>query len=287
LFQLIDNLQGMTKTALVTGATQGLGLALVEGLARRLGEDDVVYLTGRDARRLTDASRALRGCRAQVRTETLDVASDDSVQHAVALLTDRHGGVDIIFSNAYSRVQPDDDPVEAIDDYVQTNNLGTTRVLRAFAPVLRDRGRLIVVASTAGTLHHLAPVLHDRFDNLGTLDDVDRAVDAWRDAVHSGRAPGEGWPAFINIPSKVAQVAAVRALARTRRTEDLRRGILLAAVCPGMIDTGASRPWFDMSHAQTPQQAAGPLLDLALDPAFDPCLYGELVRFGTILPWAS
>lgn len=277
----------MTRIAVVTGATQGLGLALVEGLARRLGEDDVLYLTGRDAGRIAAAARTVRDSRAQVRTETLDVASDDSVQRTAALMTDRHGGVDIVFSNAYARVQPGEDPAEAIDDYVQTNNFGTTRVLRAFAPMLRDRGRLIVVSSTVGTLRYLAPVLHDRFDNLDTLDDVDRAVDAWRAAVHSGRAPGEAWPAFINIPSKVAQVAAVRALARARRTEDLRRGILLAAVCPGMIDTGASRPWFDMSHAQTPQQAAGPLLDLALDPTVDPSRYGELIRFGTVLPWAA
>ena len=32
---------------MVTGANQGLGLALAEGLAQRLAADDVVYLTGR------------------------------------------------------------------------------------------------------------------------------------------------------------------------------------------------------------------------------------------------
>jgi hypothetical protein len=53
-----------------------------------------------------------------------------------------------------------------------------------------------------------------------------------------------------------------------------------------MIDTGASRPWFtDMSRAQTPEDAAGPLLDLALQPTVDPQFYGELVRFGEALPW--
>jgi hypothetical protein len=46
---------------------------------------------------------------------------------------------------------------------------GTTRILRAFGPLVRDGGRLIVVASTMGTLHHLAPVLHDRFDAGASL----------------------------------------------------------------------------------------------------------------------
>jgi hypothetical protein len=53
-----------------------------------------------------------------------------------------------------------------------------------------------------------------------------------------------------------------------------------------MIDTGASRPWFDTSTAQTPAQAAVALLRLALDSVVDPRLYGELVRFGEVVPWA-
>jgi hypothetical protein len=52
-----------------------------------------------------------------------------------------------------------------------------------------------------------------------------------------------------------------------------------------MIDTGASRPWFDMSDAQTPTEAAGPVIDLALRSSLDARMYGELIRFGQILPW--
>jgi len=139
---------------------------------------------------------------------------------------------------------------------VAVNNLGTTRVLRAFVPLLRDGGRLLVVASRAGSLRALAPALHDRFDGLESLADVGDAVKAWRDAVRERRAAGEAWPAWINIPSKIGQVAAVRALATERRADDLRRGIVIAAVCPGLIDTGASRPWLDTRGAQTPEQAA-------------------------------
>ncbi len=142
-----------------------------------------------------------------------------------------------------------------------------------------------MVASTVGTLHYLAPVLHERFDQLETLEHADAAVRRWRDAVQDGSALAEGWPAFMNIPSKIGQVGAVRAIARKRRESDLERGILLASVCPGMIDTPASRPWFDMSRAQTPAQAAGPLVDLALRSSLDASMYGELIRFGQVLPW--
>jgi hypothetical protein len=123
------------------------------------------------------------------------------------------------------------------------------------------------------------------FDGLESLADVDGAVQAWRDAVRERRAAGEAWPAWINIPSKIGQVAAVRALVSERRADDLRRGILIAAVCPGLIDTGASRPWLDMQGAQTPEQAAEPLLDLVLDPTPHPSFYGALVRDARIVPW--
>jgi NAD(P)-dependent dehydrogenase (short-subunit alcohol dehydrogenase family) len=115
---------------------------------------------------------------------------------------------------------------------------------------------------------------------------VDKAVESWRAALHAGTAEEQGWPRWINVPSKVAQVAAVRAVAAERRARDLSDGTLVAAVCPGLVDTRASRPWFtDFSRAQTPEQAAGPVLDLLLAERTDPALYGQLVRFGAVVPW--
>jgi NAD(P)-dependent dehydrogenase (short-subunit alcohol dehydrogenase family) len=42
------------RIAMVTGANQGIGFALVEGLAARMNADDLVLLTGRDAQRVAD-----------------------------------------------------------------------------------------------------------------------------------------------------------------------------------------------------------------------------------------
>ena len=289
----------MNKIALVTGATRNLGLSLAQELARRLDPADVVYLTGRDGGRVAQSLKNISGAKAQVRGEVLDVSSRDAVERFAADLADRHGGVDLVFSNHYTRVEPEDNPAEIIDYYVETNNLGTTSVLRSLAPLLRDGGRLLVIASRAGSLRALAPALHPRFENLQSLEDVDRAVCSWRDAVRTGRAPGQAWPAWINIPSKIGQVAAVRVLAGQRRADDLRRGILIASISPGLIDTGASRAWLDLTGAPQPDEVAGPLLDLALDPSPHESFYGELVhvgreepgpfgsvvRSGSIVPW--
>jgi NAD(P)-dependent dehydrogenase (short-subunit alcohol dehydrogenase family) len=106
--------------------------------------------------------------------------------------------------------------------------------------------------------------------------------------VHDGQAEDQGYRTWLNIPSKVLQVAAVRAAARERRAADLAENKLVMALCPGLIDTDASRPWFeDMSRAHTPAQAASWPVELALAPSFDPAYYGELVQFGKVLPWTS
>ena len=54
------------------------------------------------------------------------------------------------------------------------------------------------------------------------------------------------------------------------------------------MDTRASRPWFDdFSRARTPAQAAEAVLDLVLSDQVDPATYGELVRFGAVVPWTD
>jgi carbonyl reductase 1 len=279
-----------TRIALVTGASQGIGFALVEGLAARMNPDDLVLLTGRNAQRVADATAivtAAPGTRSRVEGRLLDVTDADAVARLASELAERHGGVDIVVSNAVARITPDRPQSEQADEFIDVANGGTHAMLRSFGPVLRPGGRLIVVASSLGTLGRLDPRLHPLFDGT-SLDEVEHAVESWRAAVHAGTAEEMGWPRWINVPSKVAQVAAVRAVAAQRREIDLPADTLVAAVCPGLVDTPTSRPWFDdFSRALTPAQAAQAVLDLVLAERVDPAGYGELVRFGRVLPWHS
>jgi len=277
-----------SRTALITGANQGLGRALAEGLAAGMSPHDRVLLTGRDPSRVAAAATAAAhgGAIARVEGRVLDVRGGDAIEALAAEL----GEVDIMFSNATARMSPRADPVDEVDAVVETSNLATTRILRAFAPRLRPGGRLIIVASALGTLDKLDARVAGRFAQAAEedLDAVDALVAGWRQAVHDGRADGEGFGTWLNIPSKVAQVAAVRALARARRDDDLAENKLLMALCPGLIDTDASRPWFDdMSSAQTPARAARWPVELVLGQGFDPAFYGELVQFGKVLPWET
>jgi carbonyl reductase 1 len=181
------------------------------------GPEDVVYLTGRDRDRVRAAAARIAPRRAQVHGEVLDVRDGAAVTAFADALAARHGGVDIVFSNAAARLRLATPWAELVGPFVDTNNLGATRMLRAFGPILRPGGRLLVVATAVGSLRRLPAQLHQRFDTdtIG-LDDLYTTMLAWRDAVVDGRAAEEGWPEWINVPSKVAQVAVVRVLARER-----------------------------------------------------------------------
>jgi len=275
------------RIALVTGANQGIGFALAEGLATRLSPDDLVLLTGRNPERVAHAAALVAkaaSTTSQVEGRVLDVGDAAAVAGLAAELEEHHGGVDIVVSNAIARITPDRPQAEQADEFIDVANGGTSAMLRSFGPVLRPGGRLIVVASTLGTLGNLDPRLHPLFEDA-SLNDVDEVVASWRAAVHAGTAQDLGWPRWINVPSKVAQVAAVRAVARERRATDLAQGTLVAAVCPGLVDTAASRLWFDVSREQTPTQAATAILDLVLAAPVDPATYSELIQFGEVLPW--
>ncbi|MFI0717582.1 SDR family NAD(P)-dependent oxidoreductase [Streptomyces sp. NPDC021224] len=277
-----------SRVALVTGANQGLGRALAEGLAAGWAPGDLVLLTGRDRTRVETAARevgALPASRARVEGRVLDVSDADAIARLAEELRAEHGGVDVVLSNAVTRMLPEDSQAERADEVIDVSNTATHAVLRSFGAVLRPGGRLLVVASSLGTLGHLDPRLHHLFDGA-TLEQVEYAVESWRTAIHDGTAREAGWPVWLNVPSKVAQVAAVRAVAAERRERDLATGTLVASVCPGMVDTATSRPWFtDYSHAQTPAAAAEAVLALVLAEGVDPAHYGELVRFGKPLDW--
>ena len=223
---------------------------------------------------------------ARVEGRVLDVRDPAAIEALAGEL----GEVDIVFSNATARMSPDDDPADAggrggRDQ--QPRDQRDPAQLRA-APAARwpvdRRGQRAGHARQAGRAG--PPPL--RRGAAASLDAVDELVAQWRAAVHSGRAEQEGFGTWLNIPSKVAQVAAVRAVAGERRDADLAAGRLVVALCPGLIDTDASRPWFaDMSTAQTPAQAAAWPVELALAPTVDPAFYGELVQFGHVLPWET
>lgn len=70
----------MSTVAVVTGANQGLGLALVRGLCGMLGDGGIVYLTARDRKRGEQAVGGLAAEGLRPLLELLDVRDDAPVK---------------------------------------------------------------------------------------------------------------------------------------------------------------------------------------------------------------
>ncbi|WED23460.1 SDR family NAD(P)-dependent oxidoreductase [Vibrio sp. JC009] len=279
--------QNTGKVALVTGGNQGLGFAIVKGLANRLSSDDTVYLCSRSVDRGATALKELGQTNAKVEVLQLDVTDAKSIEAIAVLLKERHGGIDIIASNAAARINKDVPQPEQVRAFVATNNHGSRDLLEALWPLLNKGARYVMVASAFGQLNYLPERLHKLFDtDTLSLEDIEQSMDHFVESMESGRAETEGWPEWINISSKIGQVATARVAARMMNESRADDDILINATCPGLVDTDASRPWFDdMNEAQSPDQAALAILDLLLTKAGTKEPNGQLVQFGQCLPW--
>jgi NAD(P)-dependent dehydrogenase (short-subunit alcohol dehydrogenase family) len=269
----------MAKTALVTGANQGLGLGFVKRLVEGFAKDDTVYMGVRRMNAGEKALKELGDVPPEVKVIYMDMTDEKSVRDAAGEIKTQHGGIDIVISNAAARISPDIPNAEQVEGFIRTNNGGTTLMMEAFLPLMNKGGSFIVVASAFGSLLHLPAKLHSLFDTeSGSLEDIGRVMEEYVADVKNGSAEEKGWPRWINIPSKIGQAALVRIAARNSRDFNL------FAFCPGLVDTDASRPFFDnMDQAQSPYDAADPIVRLTA--GFQPERNGSLIQYGKILPW--
>lgn len=203
---------GLTgRTAVITGASEGIGRAIAHGLAV---EGANVTLLARSRERLEVVAAELRGVAGagDVIAIPTDVREADQVEEAVALVRARFGRVDILVNNAGNRMRPGRQIAWTDDEWLldlDTKLVGMLRVTRAFEPLLPDdgAGRIINVSGVAGSI-------------------------VWETALTHGM-------------NNAAMNQATRYLA----AELAARRILVNAVIPGLIATDWRREWARSSGA--------------------------------------
>jgi NAD(P)-dependent dehydrogenase (short-subunit alcohol dehydrogenase family) len=135
----------MTKTALITGSSSGIGRATAVDFLRR---EWTVYAPARDSDDSADLADA--GCA----TAELDVTSDADVERVVERVVDETGRIDCLVNNAgYAQYGPAEDvPVDALHDQFDVNVYGPHRLARAVLPSMRRResGTIVNVSSIQG-----------------------------------------------------------------------------------------------------------------------------------------
>jgi NAD(P)-dependent dehydrogenase (short-subunit alcohol dehydrogenase family) len=135
----------MSKTALVTGASSGIGQATAERLAKA---GYTVYGTSR---------RGAQSGQRSFEMLALDVTSDESVEAAVAEVIRRSGRIDLLVNNAGFGVAPagaEESSIEQARSIFETNFFGLIRMTRAVVPHMRRQGsgRILNIGSVLGFL---------------------------------------------------------------------------------------------------------------------------------------
>lgn len=136
------------RTALVTGSSQGLGLAMARGLAQA---GAALVLNGRDELKLAAAAERLRAEGARVTTAAFDVTDGAAVARAVEKIEAQFAPIDILVNNAgIHRRAPLAEMTEAQwREVLDTNLTSAFLVARAVAPrmIARRAGKIINICS--------------------------------------------------------------------------------------------------------------------------------------------
>ncbi len=144
-------LQG--KTALVTGSSQGIGLALSHGLAQAGAQ---IVLNGRDVSKLQAAAKSLTDAGHRVLTSAFDVTDHSAVRNAVDQLETDGTTIDILINNAgmQHRGPLEEFEPDAFEKLLQTNIASVFHVSQAVARhmINRGAGKIINIASVQTAL---------------------------------------------------------------------------------------------------------------------------------------
>lgn len=132
----------MSKVILITGGSSGIGKSIGEFLTQK---GYTVYGTSRNPDKVKEITFPLL---------TLDVRDVNSIQHAVAILLEKEGRLDVLINNAGVGITGplEEIPTVEIKNNFDTNFFGPIEMMKAVLPQMREQksGLIMNITSIAG-----------------------------------------------------------------------------------------------------------------------------------------
>ena len=221
---------GSPPTALITGASRGIGAATARAFAQAGYQ---LLLVARSSDSLDSLAAELRGHGQRVETATLDLADPGAIAPVLQELLNRGLSPTVVINNAGAAYTGNlaEMPLERWQWLLQLNLTSVFQVCQAVLPALRRQGGQIINVSS-----------------------------------HAARNAFTDWGAYCT--SKAALASFSRCLAEEERQHGIRISTLtLGAVNTPLWDSETVHSSFDRRAMLDPERVAEALLSLAQQPA--------------------
>ncbi|ATW05090.1 SDR family NAD(P)-dependent oxidoreductase [Sphingorhabdus sp. YGSMI21] len=138
----------MTKTILITGSTDGIGLETAKALSQS-GHN--ILLHGRNAAKLADAKATLEAIagHGSVETYVADLSDMADVEALAAAVMARHDRIDVLINNAGVFAVPDPRTAAGLDIRFAVNTIAPYLLTRRLLPILDKSARVVNLSSAA------------------------------------------------------------------------------------------------------------------------------------------
>jgi 3-oxoacyl-[acyl-carrier protein] reductase len=138
------------KSALVTGASRGIGAAIAKRLASDGANVAITYTKGADA--AANVVSAIESAGGKAIAIQADATDPKAVAAAIEKTVSAFGGLDILVNNAGTAVAKkfEDTTIEELDQMIQLNLRGVFVATQAALKKLRNNGRVINIGSCVG-----------------------------------------------------------------------------------------------------------------------------------------
>jgi NAD(P)-dependent dehydrogenase (short-subunit alcohol dehydrogenase family) len=207
------------RVALVTGAASGIGRATAKLFASE-GAKVVVFDR---APAIEEAAEAIRAAGGEAIALTGDAGDEADVVKAVQTALEKFGGLDICYANAGVATMSFDPPLEQTGEQwlalLRINLVGPYLAIKHASKPMREKGKGSIICT----------------------------------ASVAGLRSGAGGPAYS------ASKAGVINLVQTTAQLLSGTGVRVNAICPGLIETGMTKPVFDRARAKGTEDRIGQL----------------------------